>query len=127
VSAISVAVALLGLFIAWLFYLKNPELPERLASSLGGLYQLVFNKYWVDELYGALITRPLASFSRVVLWRGVDVGLIDGAVNGIGESARASGDGLRRQASGNIRSYASWVALGAAAVLLYMYWGGPRA
>ena len=126
VSAISVAVALLGLFTAWLFYLKSPELPERLAARMHGLYQLIFNKYWVDELYGAVITRPLAAFSRVVLWRAVDVGLIDGAVNGVGFSARAAGDGLRRQASGNIRSYASWVALGAAAVLLYLYWGVPR-
>ena len=126
VTIISVSIAVLGLLLAWLFYLKNPALPEKLADSMHGLYELVFNKYWVDELYGALITRPLAAFSRVVLWRGVDAGLIDGAVNGVGYTAGAAGNGLRRQASGNIRSYASWVALGAAVVLLYMYWGGPR-
>ncbi|HUX68772.1 MAG TPA: NADH-quinone oxidoreductase subunit L [Terriglobales bacterium] len=126
VSLLSVGVALLGLLLAWVFYLKRPELPDQLAASLGGLYQLIFNKYWIDELYGAAITRPLAAFSRVVLWRGVDVGLIDGAVNGVGYAARGAGDGLRRQASGNIRSYATWVALGAAAVLIYMLWGGPR-
>jgi len=126
VSLISVGVALLGLLLAWVFYIKSPALPEKLAASLSGLYELVFNKYWIDELYGAVITRPLAAFSRVVLWRGVDAGLIDGTVNGVGYVAREAGDGLRRQASGNIRSYASWVALGAVAVLLYMYWGGPR-
>ncbi|MGH3183939.1 MAG: hypothetical protein ACRDOE_18840, partial [Streptosporangiaceae bacterium] len=126
VSLISVAVALLGLALAWLFYLKNPALPDRLAQRLRGLYALVFNKYWVDDLYGAAITRPLAAFSRTVLWRGVDVELIDGAVNGIGRAALGAGDGLRRQASGNLRSYATWVVLGAAAVLLYLYWGGPQ-
>jgi NADH-quinone oxidoreductase subunit L len=126
VTIISVSIAVLGLLLAWVFYLKKPELPKKLAASLQGLYELVFNKYWIDELYGAAITRPLAAFSRVVLWRGVDAGLIDGTVNGVGYTASAAGNGLRRQASGNIRSYASWVALGAAAVLLYMYWGGPR-
>ncbi|HXE32212.1 MAG TPA: hypothetical protein VN515_10480, partial [Terriglobales bacterium] len=97
---------------------------ERLASSLRGLYNLIFNKYWVDELYGAVITRPLAAFSRVVLWRGVDVHVIDAAVNGVASGASGAGNGLRRQASGQIRSYASWIVLGAAAVLLYMYFGG---
>ncbi len=126
VTAISVAVGLLGLLLAWIFYLKNPALPEKLGNSLHGLYTLIFNKYWVDELYGAVITRPLAAFSRTVLWRGVDVGVIDGAVNGVGAAAQGAGEGLRREASGQIRSYASWIALGAALVLLYMYIGGTR-
>jgi NADH-quinone oxidoreductase subunit L len=127
VTAISVTVALLGLATAWLFYIKNPELPERMAKSMRAVYELVWNKYWIDELYGAVITRPLRAFSRVVLWRVVDVTLIDGTVNGVGSTARGAGNGLRQQASGQIRSYATWVALGAAAVLLYMYFGGPRA
>ncbi len=126
VSIISVAMALLGLFIAWWFYLKNPEAPKKLAASFHGLYELVWNKYWIDELYGTLFTRPLAAFSRVVLWRFIDAGIIDGAVNGIALTARDTGDGLRRQASGNIRSYASWVVLGAVAVLIWMVWLGPR-
>ena len=126
VSIISVSIAVLGLLLAWFFYLKRPELPEKLASSLRGLYQLVWNKYWVDELYGTVITRPLAAFSRVVLWRGVDVGLIDGAVNGVGFGAVGAGNGLRRQASGQIRSYATWVVLGGAAILLCLYFGGPK-
>ncbi|TAN24495.1 MAG: NADH-quinone oxidoreductase subunit L [Acidobacteria bacterium] len=126
VSIISVAIAFIGLALAWYFYLKNPEAPEKLAASMHGLYDLVLNKYWIDEVYGALITRPLAAFSRVVLWRGVDVGLIDGAVNGIATTARDSGDRLRRQASGNIRSYATWVVLGAVAALLWMVYGGAR-
>ncbi|MGH9520698.1 MAG: NADH-quinone oxidoreductase subunit L, partial [Terriglobales bacterium] len=126
VSIISVSIAVLGLLLAWFFYLKRPELPEKLATSLRGLYHLVWNKYWVDELYGAVITRPLAAFSRVVLWRGVDVGMIDGAVNGVGFGAVGVGNGLRRQASGQIRSYATWVVLGGAAILLYLYFGGPK-
>ncbi|MGH2518469.1 MAG: NADH-quinone oxidoreductase subunit L [Terriglobales bacterium] len=126
VSVISVAIAFIGLLLAWYFYLKNPEAPEKLAASMHGLYDLVLNKYWIDEVYGTLFTRPLAAFSRVVLWRGVDVGLIDGAVNGLASSARGTGDGLRRQASGNIRSYATWVVLGAVAALLWMVYGGAR-
>ena len=54
-----VIVGILGLLVAWWFYIKSPETPKRLAQSLHGLYTLIFNKYYVDEIYAALIVRPL--------------------------------------------------------------------
>ena len=126
VTAISVALALLGLVVAWYFYIVNPEAPESLAKSLSGLHKLIYNKYFVDEAYGALFTRPLAWFSRVVLYRGVDQTLVDGAVNGVGQAANGIGEGLRRQISGNIRSYASWISAAAALVLLYVLMAGTH-
>ncbi len=120
VSLISISVAVLGLIFAWYLYVRNRQAAENMKQSLAGLYRLVFNKYWIDEVYGRIFTRPLAAFSRVVLWRIVDNGLIDGTVNGVAALARSTGGGLRRQESGNIRSYASWVGLGAVVVVLYV-------
>jgi NADH-quinone oxidoreductase subunit L len=93
-------------------YIKNPNAPKRFAQSMHGLYTLVFNKYYVDEIYAALIVRPLLWISTNVLWHGLDEGIIDGIVNGSGRIARASGGRVRKLQSGNTRSYASWVLIG---------------
>ena len=129
ITGIPVIVAVLGLLLAWWLYIKNPETPKRLAQSLRGLYLLVFNKYYVDEIYGALIVRPLIWISTNVLWHGVDEGIIDGLVNGSARAARASGGRLRQLQSGNIRSYASWVligVLGFTVLLLALYVRGAH-
>ncbi|HTW24744.1 MAG TPA: NADH-quinone oxidoreductase subunit L [Candidatus Baltobacteraceae bacterium] len=108
-----VAVGLLGLLVAWWFYIKSPETPKKLAQSLHGLYSLIFHKYWVDEIYGALIVRPLLWISTHVLWHVVDERVIDAAVNGAATAARESGGEMRKIQSGNTRSYAAWVVVGA--------------
>ncbi|HEX8162344.1 MAG TPA: NADH-quinone oxidoreductase subunit L [Pyrinomonadaceae bacterium] len=77
---ISVVVAGFGIFLGWLFYIKNPRLPDVWAARLGGLYRASFNKYWVDELYGKLVTRRTMDLSRGVYK--VDSEVVDGAVNG---------------------------------------------
>src|SRR5581483_11142993 len=79
-TGISVAAALLGLFLAWLFYKRRPELPEQIATGLGGFYDAVVNKYYVDELYAMLFVKPLIDGSTKILWRDVDQGVIDSAV-----------------------------------------------
>jgi hypothetical protein len=79
---------------------------------MGGLYKLVYNKYFVDEIYDAAVITPTVEGSRTVLWKGVDAGLIDGTVNGVGSAASAVGGVLRRMQSGNLRSYATWVLAG---------------
>jgi NADH-quinone oxidoreductase subunit L len=116
--AISVAAGLLGIALAWVMYVAKPGMADSLAGSLKGLHTLVYNKYFVDEIYDAALVNPMVSGSRTVLWRGVDAGLVDGAVNGVGSWARAVGGVLRRIQSGNIRSYATWVLLGSVAVIV---------
>jgi NADH-quinone oxidoreductase subunit L len=108
-----VAVAILGLLAAWWFYIKRPGIPKKLAQSAHALYLLLLNKYYVDEMYAALIVRPLLWISTNVLWHGVDEGAIDGVVNGTATVARGSGSEVRKIQSGNTRSYAAWVILGA--------------
>ncbi|MFZ0886366.1 MAG: NADH-quinone oxidoreductase subunit L [Candidatus Acidiferrales bacterium] len=123
-----VIIALLGLLIAWWFYIKSPDTPKKLAQSLRGPYTLILHKYYVDELYNAAIVRPLLWISTNVLWHVVDEGLIDGTVNGTARVARESGAQLREIQSGNARTYASWVVIGAVGVTLLMLglWGMGR-
>jgi NADH-quinone oxidoreductase subunit L len=112
------AAGFLGIGLAWLFYVSSPAIPEKLASSLGGMYRLVLNKYYVDEAYDATVVKPLIGTSRVLLWKVVDQGAIDGMVNGVGASARGIGGVLRLLQSGSIRAYATWVVFGAVIVLV---------
>jgi NADH-quinone oxidoreductase subunit L len=125
-TGISVFAGLLGLSIAWLLYQRRPELPDLIASRFHGLYHAISDKYWVDELYDAILVRPLIAISGVVFWRGVDQGVIDATLNGSAEGARELSDQVRHMQSGNLRSYAGWIALGAALVIVYMVWIGLR-
>ena len=116
-----VIVGILGLLVAWWFYIKNPEVPKRLAKNIHALYLLLLNKYYVDEIYAALIVRPLLWISTNVLWQVVDEGLIDGTVNGTATVARESGSQARKLQSGNTRSYAAWVIVGAVAFTALLF------
>ncbi len=124
---ISVAAGLAGIGLAYIFYVARPGLADSLAEKAGGLYTLVYNKYFVDEAYGAVVVKPLVRGSTGLLWRGIDAGVIDGAVNGLGTRAQAVGSVLRLLQSGNIRSYAGWVVWGSLlAVLAFAVVGGLR-
>ena len=123
---ISVAAAVLGFYLAYVLYLKRPELPQIIADSLGGLYQAVVNKYYVDEIYADLFVKPLVDGSTRILWHGVDQGVIDAAINDTADGARHVSDSARQMQSGNVRSYAGWVAIGGAVIIAYMIWMGVR-
>jgi NADH-quinone oxidoreductase subunit L len=125
-TGVSIVMAFLGLFFAWLLYYKKRDLPDRIAAGLGWLYNTVRDKFYVDEIYQAVIVTPLVKGSALVLWRGVDVAGIDATADDSAESARALSDKFRHMQSGNIRSYAAWVAVGAAAAIAYMIWMGLR-
>ncbi len=86
----SVAVAAVGAFIAWRWYVKNPDIPERVAAKAGPLYQLVLNKYKIDELYDALFVNRIKNLGNFLA--AFDLGVIDGGVNGVGWTTRMSGE-----------------------------------
>jgi len=124
---ISVGAGLAGIALAYYFYVARPGTADRFAASLGWLYRLVLDKYRIDEVYAAVVVRPLVRGSEKLLWKGLDAGLIDGIVNGVGSKARSIGGVLRLAQSGYIRSYAVWVVLGALFILLVVgSWGGAR-
>jgi NADH-quinone oxidoreductase subunit L len=119
---LTVTIALIGFLTASGFYRKPTGKPESLAQSLKGVYNTLLNKYYVDELYAALVVKPLLWISREVLWQQVDVRVIDGAVNGVATGATGIGDGVRHTQSGNTRSYAVWVVIGALVIITIIFW-----
>ena len=90
------------------------------------MYQAVANKYWIDELYAQIFVKPLVIISGVVFWRGIDQDVIDATLHGSADAARELSSNIRQMQSGNVRSYAGWVLVGAAAVIAYMIWVGLR-
>ena len=124
-AGVAFGTALLGIAIAYWLYLKNPRKPDDLAKSMRPAYTTLLNKYYVDELYAFLVVRPLLWLSTNVFWKAADVAGIDGTVNGIAHGAAAIGDGVRHSQSGNTRSYAMWVVVGAIVVLaVIFFWPG---
>ncbi len=104
----------LGFVAARWFYLRSPDQPERLATRFSLLFRLLVNKYYVDEIYNWLVVQPVLWGSEAVLWRFADAQAIDrGLVEGTARATSVAGGLLRRLQSGNIRSYATWVLLGA--------------
>ncbi len=117
-AAISLATAALGIFVAWLFYHRKPGTGAKLARRFQPIYSLAYHKYWIDEIYGSFVVAPLLAFSRLILAGLVDGGVIQGTGAGLAASARGSSWLVRHMQSGKIRSYAGWLAAGAAAVIV---------
>jgi NADH-quinone oxidoreductase subunit L len=125
-TGISVLAAASGLFLAWLLYQRRPQLPQEIAHALGGFYEAIVHKYYVDEIYAAVFVKPLIDGSTRILWHGIDRDVIDATLDNSAEGAREVSDAMRHMQSGNLRSYAGWIAAGAAVVIAYMIWMGTR-
>jgi NADH-quinone oxidoreductase subunit L len=111
-----------GIGVAAFIWLRRRELADRLAGTYPGLHRLLLNKYYVDEVYDAAVVRPIEGASRAGLWQGVDVKVIDGAVNGAATVVGASAWVLRRIQTGSVRAYAGSLFLGAVLILGYYLW-----
>jgi NADH-quinone oxidoreductase subunit L len=114
----SVAIALLGIFLAWVLYLKRAQIPATLTARLPGIYNLILNKYYVDEVYGALFVIPGRKLSEFLYAR-FDLGIVDGLVNFVGEFVVRAGEGLKRIQTGYVRQYGFAILLSALCVLGY--------
>jgi len=117
----SVGVALCGIGLAWYLYRVRPEKPREIAEKVPGLYDVVLNKYYVDEIYDVAIVQRIVNGS-VWLWEAFDDIFIDGIVNGVGELVRGAGGGLRRLQTGFVGNYAFSVLLGAVVLLGILFW-----
>jgi len=120
-AVVAVVSAFLGLGVAYWLYLRQPAKPEQIAKSMQPVYKTLLNKYYVDEFYAAVVINPLMWISTNVLWKIVDVAAIDGTVNGIADGAKRIGDTVRHTQSGNTRSYAVWVVIGALVVIAIVF------
>jgi NADH-quinone oxidoreductase subunit L len=119
-SLAAVAVALEGWLIADKYYRRKPERPAQLVAALPATYKLVANKYYVDEIYGAAIVKPLLAISKYILGWVVDTAILGGLAWLLGGIATFSGMILQRWQSGNLRSYAAWLTAGAVIVLIFL-------
>jgi NADH-quinone oxidoreductase subunit L len=119
----SVLVAAAGIGLATMIYLRKPELASAWAARVSGAYRLLLNKYYVDEVYDAIVVQPIKRVSSVLLWRGIDAGLIDGTVNAVGLAVRGWSAVLRRLQTGSVRAYAMSLFVGVVAIVSYFLWG----
>ena len=116
---ISSGVAIAGILIAVYFWLRNPGAAAAMASRLRPIYTLLYNKYYVDELYDTLLVQPIKQLSIKGLWRGADAILIDGAVNGVGTVVHTTSTALRDLQTGSVRTYAAAIFVGVVLMLGY--------
>jgi NADH-quinone oxidoreductase subunit L len=118
----SVVVAFVGIGAAAFFFLARRDAADRLAASMSGLHRLLLNKYYVDEIYDGAVVQPIKILSREGLWKIVDARVIDGAVNGAGETVSGMAALLRRLQTGSVRSYAASLFFGVVLILGYYLW-----
>ena len=111
-----------GIGLATFLWLKNRHIPDRMATQYGGVYRLLLNKYYVDEVYDATIVQPIKVVSTEGLWRGFDVKVIDGAVNGAGYLVSGISIVLRLLQNGSVKTYAASTFAGVVAILAYYLW-----
>ncbi len=109
--AIAIAIAITGFYIAYRFYFLSPEKPAKIAAKAGKVYDIVYNKYYVDEIYHAIIVRPLYAVSDFS-WKFIDVVIIDGIVNGSGWLFRRCSQIVRKLQSGYVQEYVVIFVLG---------------
>jgi NADH-quinone oxidoreductase subunit L len=117
----SVGVALCGIGLAYYLYRVRPEVPKEIAGRVPGLYDLVFHKYYVDEIYDAAIVRRIVNGS-IWLWEAFDATFIDGIVNGVATMVRGAGDRIRRVQTGVVGNYALSLLLGAVILVGFLIW-----
>jgi NADH-quinone oxidoreductase subunit L len=119
---VSVLAAFGGIGLATLIWFKNPSIADTMAARFGVVYRALLGKYYVDEIYDAIIVQPIKNISSFFLWRGMDAGLIDGTVNSVGFAVRGSSAVLRRLQTGSVRAYAMSIFVGVIAIVGYFLW-----
>lgn len=119
---VSIFAAFAGIGLATFLFLRRPEVADALATRFSGLHRLLLGKYYVDEAYDRAIVQPIKRTSSGLLWRGIDAGLIDGAVNSVGLAVRAGSAVLRRLQTGSVRAYAMSLFVGVVVMVGYYLW-----
>ncbi|MDI6807719.1 MAG: NADH-quinone oxidoreductase subunit L [Candidatus Eisenbacteria bacterium] len=117
--AVSLAAGIAGILIAHRFYVRSPLVPERIKERLKPAYDLAFNKYFVDQIYGAAIVKPLLGMSDF-FWKFIDNRVIDGIVNLVGSIIEAFSKLFRVFQSGYVHRYALYMSGGASVLLWYL-------
>ena len=115
--ALSVGIAATAIVVVFFLYRSHTEKIKAFAENMHLFYEASLNKYWVDEIYKALIIDPLKLLSDKVLFRFVDVKIVDGAVNGVGSVTKLWAELWKRMQSGQVQTYALYMVIGVLLVL----------
>jgi len=115
---LSVAYALLGILVSYLLYLVRPDIPKAVAERFKAVYELLLNKYYVDEIYQAVFIDTCLALATF-FWAFWDVVVIDGLVNGTGYVVRTVGGGMRQLQTGRVQGYALTILFGAVVLVAY--------
>jgi NADH-quinone oxidoreductase subunit L len=113
---ISISVVAASATLAYIFYVKDLSKPKVIVSKIGKLYDVIYNKYYIDEIYQKLILNPLVSLSRA-FWLYMDVDFIDRATYTLSEFVQNSAEGLRSLQTGNLQRYALYIVVGFIAMI----------
>ena len=116
--AMAIIVATSGIILAFFMYMVRPELPGKVAQSFKGAYRTIHNKWFVDEIYDALFVNPVKRMGTF-LWRGFDVKVVDGVVNGVGRVVEICSRALRITQSGYVHNYALTMVLGMVVIVAF--------
>ncbi len=116
-TLLAIAIALASIGVAYTMYIKSPGMADRVQQKVGGLFDVLWNKYYVDEIYEAVILKPYMELSRL-FWQVIDARGIDGAVNGLASAVGALSESVRRLQTGNVQAYALVMLVGAAILLV---------
>jgi len=111
------AITLVSAYVAYVFYIKKTDLPDRMSKKISPLYTLVYHKYYIDELYQTVVAKPLQKASESFLWKIIDTRWIDGLINAIGSLMASSGRSLAVMQTGWVQNYALWFVLGVVVLL----------
>ncbi len=109
----------LSSLLAYYFYVIKPEIPARNAQSFKGIYNLLLNKYWVDEAYFKTLINPLIRSSQI-LWEKVDIKIIDRITYSLSDMVKNAGGGLKMVQSGNLQMYGLYIVAGLFFSLFYL-------
>jgi NADH-quinone oxidoreductase subunit L len=117
--SVTVIGAALAIYFARYIYLKNPLFAVKASTKFRGIYNLLLNKYFVDEFYDAAIVNPIERGSDRFLWRFTDVAVIDGIVNGTASLINLLSGKIRKIQTGVTQFYAFIMMLG---IVVALFW-----
>lgn len=118
--AISVALGLLGIYAGWKIFTQKPDVANAAAKRFSGIHTLLWNKYFVDEVYDAVIVNPIKQTSDKFLWKIFDVKIIDNSLNFSAQTVNAASNLFRKMQSGIVQNYAIFFVAGILFVLGYL-------
>jgi len=118
---VSSGIALLGIGFAAFVWLRRRDIADGAARSLAPIHRTLLNKYYVDEIYDAVIVKPIHALSRDGLWK-ADATIVDGAVNGVASIVSSLAGVMRQIQTGSVRAYAGSLFVGVVLLLGYYFW-----